>query len=404
VDRAAEGRAAGSEAGSRSGCRPESEAMRTIRVLHDNEEFHLVDEESHDEGRTVTVLVPVDRAPPLTDECQPVVPTNRGPHVALARWKDGDIEPLMKISDKRLGILEKVLDKYLTDLLRGDGEKSAAFFYNAAGQDVEFAVSHSHPHGLVIQIYSQKVLAEGSALRNSRAERRLETRKTNNICELLTRAANEGYAGAVLDDSDPVYFCVDEDDRIRFLKLSQNEEEEIEEYLLRDNGEWQHRSDSLDLELYVNQDACDRNMVRFLGEIPFLRDIPRGAGPDDDEGEDIFFTVEESGDPGRLMRFDMEEASPSMPDTKIATLFAGRRPALDFMAGSRQDFDIVAVTDLKEFVRNASREDLVVVLEPGSHRAMTAFLWASDDDVILDSFSGFWKMSDENTFVRLADG
>lgn len=378
--------------------------MRTIRVLHDNEEFHLVDEETHEEGRTVTVLVPVDRAPPPTDESQPVVPTNRGPHVALARWKDGGIEALMNISDKRLGTLEKVLDKYLTDLLRGDGKKGATFYYNAVGQDVEFAVSHSHPHGLVIQVYSKKELAEGSALRNSRVEHRLETRKTNNLCELLTRAANEGYAGAVLDDSDPVYFCVDEDERIRFLKLSQNEEEEIDEFLLRGDGEWQYRSDSLDLELYVNQDACDRNMVRFLGEIPFLRDIPRGGGGDPETEEDLFFTVEESGDPGRLKRFDMEEASPSMPDTKIAALFAGRRPALDFMAGSRQDFDIVAVTDLREFVRNASRENLVVVLEPGSHRAMTAFLWASDDDVILDSFSGFWKMSDDNTFIRLADG
>jgi len=373
--------------------------MRTFRLLHDQEEFYLLDGESEEEGcRTVTVLVPCDKVPRSDKTPHRIIPTDKGDRVAAARWIDDRVEALVEMEPERLAVYKAVLKTYLEDCLAGDETTGAAYFYKKLGRDYTYAISLSHPHGLAIEIYSSKEFAAAEADAPTNGSPVAETFQTNNLRELLTRAANEGYAGAILDDRDPVYFCVDEKEALHFLRLSQNSDEEIEETLLGARGDWSAPLERPDLEIVENQDACDRIMIRRLGEIPFYRGYdPEGTMPLS------FCTIEKANEPGHLMGFEIEEESSSTTTQAMAPIFFDQPSAFEFMDGRNpDDFVMVEVDDLGALLRNAARDDLTVFLEPGNHRSASGIFWLNGDEVILDSFSGFWKIDASNLFVPLS--
>jgi len=349
------------------------------------------------EGRTVTILVPPGKSSCESDPPPALITTSEGMRVPAARWRDGRVEPLLEMPPERLDIFKAVIDKYMKDLLEGDTARGAAFYYNWADNNFQFSLFDSHPHGLVVRVFTRRATAEKIALGHAGEGKALETRKTNNLCELLTRTANEGYAGAILNDRDPIYFCLDADEIIHFLRLSQDEEEEIEDSLLMQNGKWNPLPEDGNLVLYVNQDSCDRTMVRLLGDIPFLIE----------EGNGSLSTVEDPERPGEPESFEMEGLETSAPGERMAVVFHGRRSTLEFMTGrgsgnpGTADFDVVAVMDIKKLLKAAERENLVVVLEPGGHRARSGVFWLNGEDVILDSFSGLWTLDEEKGFVHL---
>lgn len=373
--------------------------MRTFRLLHDQEEFYLLDGESEEERcRTVTVLVTCDRVPGFEETSHLAIPTDKGHRVAVARWIDDRVEALVETGPEKLQVYKAVLKNYLEDCLAGDSTTGVAYFYEKVGHDLVYTISQSHPHGLAIRIYSRKELAAGQASAPDAEGRPVETLQTNNLPELLARAFNEGYAGAILDECEPIYFFIDEKEALHFLRLSQNSDEEIEETLLDARGEWRMPFDVLDLEIVEDQDLFDRIMIRRLGEIPFLRG-------DEADGTDplLFCAIEKASEPGRLMGFEMEESSSPASTRRMAAIFFDHRSALEFMDGrDMDDFVIVDVDDFGTLLRSAAGDDLTVFLEPGGHRSASGIFWLNGDDVILDSFSGFWKIDASNSFVHLS--
>ncbi len=373
--------------------------MRTFRLLHEEEEFYLLDGESEDEQcRTITVLVACDRVPGFEKTPHLVIPTDKGQRVAVARWIDDRVEALVECTPARLKVYKAILKNYLEDCLAGDSTKGVAYYYEKQGNEFVYDISQSHPHGLVIKIYSRKDLVHKRTAAHLSEGGPFETFQTNDLRELLTRAANEGYAGAILDESDPIYFCIDRSEALHFLRLSQNLHDEIEETLLGSRGDWSAPFGDLDLEIVENQDVCDRIMIRRLGDIPFHRE-----GADDGTVETVFCAIERAGEPGRLMGFELEESSSSTSTQSMAAIFLDRRSALEFMAErERDDFTLVDVDDLGALLRAADRDDLTVFLEPGNHRSASGTFWLNGNDIIFDSFSGFWKIDASNSFVHLS--
>ncbi len=373
--------------------------MRTFRLLHDKEEFYLLDGESEEERcRTITVLVTCDKVPGFEKTPHLAIPTDKGNRVAVARWIDDRVEALVETEPDRLEVYQAVLKTYLEDCLAGDSTTGVAYFYEKQGHDFGYVISQSHPHGLAIKIFSRKELATAEAGAHDTGGRPADTYQTNNLCELLTRAANEGYAGAILDERDPIYFCVDEKEVLHFLRLSQDSDEEIEETLLDARGEWSAPFERPDLDIVENQDACDRFMIRRLGKIPFYREYDSdGTAPL------TFCAIEKANEPGHLMGFEIEESLSPTSTQSMAPIFFDQSSALEFMVGrDPDDFVTVEVDDLGALLRNADRDGLTVFLEPGNHRSASGIFWLNGADVILDSFSGFWKLDASNSFVKLS--
>jgi|GEM_PF-2414114 len=374
--------------------------MRTIRVIHGNEEFILIDTHDGVEGRTVTVLVAPDKivpAPGSPPSPEPrIITTDKGFRVPVARWNDNLIECLQGESKEREKIYQTVLHKYLEDHLQGHPDRGATFYYLTADDHFLSILSPSHPHGLAISLYTEKEPAETAQRQN--VEDELCIKFTNNLCELLTRAAHEGYAGAVLNDSEPVYFCLDDDESLHFLRLAEDEDDEVEETLLKPNGEWSPNVAEKKLDLYANEDACDRNMVRILGHIPYYDEDAATRGV----GEPRFYTVQDPADSDRVERFEMDNFESLSQSDDMMIVFQNQQSASEYIKHHAPgNFDIVPIDDLKQLIRRATDHNLVVVLEPGNHRAMSGVFWLNGNDVILDSFSGLWRMNVERGFDPL---
>ncbi len=47
----------------------------------------------------------------------------------------------------------------------------------------------------------------------------------------------------------------------------------------------------------------------------------------------------------------------------------------------------------RTFLRSKVAEGHVVQLNPGGHRARSGTMWSNGDAAVLDSFSGFWKLT-----------
>jgi len=375
--------------------------MRAIKIRHGEEEFFVVDARSKGEARTVTLLITPGEARGFSGEKSPEVPTNEGGRIPAARWCGGRIEPLLDLPDDKKNLYSAVIQKYLSEVLGENKTGKRSFYYNKAGKGFHFSLSPSHPHGLAVNIYSDRARAEEIALADRGSGPAMETARTNDLAAFLTRAAEEGYAGAILDDMEPIYFCTDADEAIHFLKISLDEDEEgVEESLLGPDGHWSPRAGEKDLELYVNQDACDRNMVRLLGKIPFYRK----EEPEKEEDLDgLFLTVEETGRGGEAMRFEANAIPRALPGGGMAVLFHGRRSVIEFMAEQGQTcYEIVAVSHFKAFLEKAARRDLLAILEPANHRASGGVFWLNKGEIIFDSFSGFWKLDEEKGFVGIA--
>lgn len=370
--------------------------MRTIKIRHDGSEYCVMDSASPDGVREITVLV--EPGSPIVAGIEPgvSVPTSEGPRVPAARWCDGQIEPLIDLTDQQLKILDTVISNFLVDPPKGRKNGGGAVFYFNSSQNGDhlFTLSPAHPHGLAVNIYSSAEKAERSALDRLEEPGRYATKKTDDLPEFLCRAANQGFAGAVLDDCAPIFFCLDGSGKIHFLKIFLDEDEETMEALLQPDGKWIPFEGDKDLNLFGDQEDIDAASHRLLGDIPFL-----GW----EEGTTFFVTLEESDSPDSLKRFPLNEVVVTDDCQEMVVLFFDRTRAVEFMEGRGvATYDVADVNDMREFVEKASGENLAVVLEPGNHRVMSGIFWFTEGSVILDSFSGFWRLEEEHGFTRLS--
>ncbi len=369
--------------------------MRTIKVIHDSSEYCVMDSLSSDGVREITVLIEPE-SPIVTRKKQAVlVPTTEGARVPVMRWIDGSSEPLIDLTKQQARDLESVIDSFLVDPPRNrKKEGGAVFYYNSSRYgDHLFTLSAAHPHGLAVNLYTSGDEAEKRALDVSAERGQYETRRTDDIQEFLCRTANEGYAGAVLDECSPIYFCLDSEGTLRFLMIIQDEDEEPIEVLLQPDGRWLPHESGMELNLFGDQADFDAASQRHLGDVPFLGWEGGKAG---------FVTIEAMDAPDTPKRFPLNEAVAAGDCEEMAVLFLDSKNAVEFMQGRGvMSYSIADVLDVPDFIEKASQEGLAVVLEPGNHRVRSGIFWFTEGRVILDSFSGFWKLEKEHGFTRL---
>lgn len=245
-----------------------------------------------------------------------------------------------------------------------------------------------HLDGLAVRVYSSAEKAEeGRAALDDRLAPRVE--EVPDLEAFLAERAREGFAGAVLDDEEPVYFLVDEEGRLRMLKLV-SDGTGVEPMLLDQKGGWFPFEGEIEMRPFQDQEDCDRLMVRFLGSHPWLGFVP---------GQKFWFPSDPSGEDGT----GAVEVEDEWGASRIVPLFADPRTGRAYL--DRHGFpgrEMVEVEDLRDLVRRAQAESHPVVLHPEEHRAYRANLWVNGEDLILDTYSGFWRRGQETDFTPIA--
>lgn len=376
--------------------------VRSTRILHNNEEYLIQDNGASTASRRIIFLARPESAASEGGTGQQPIQTNHGVWIPIAKWERGGITPITDGARRLTPGLKTVLNIYLRRANRTDTKaKRRIYYYVEREGEIDYVISPAHPHGLAVKIFSKK----SAALKERMAEKEasqlpaaakeslpFSVRQTNNLREFLIKAADDGYAGAVLDGKEPLYFCLNPMEHILFLRLSMNDEDEVEEFLLEEDGTWTRYDGEGDLEFYLDQDRCDLNMVRNLGEIPFI-------GYDNLKH---LWTVEEiklKGSPYILSEKD--DPYREIPESRSVLLFLKKRSAMEFLLDrGLVHCEGVRIDDLKSFLQTAGRKSLNVLLEPFGHRAASGALWMNGNDIILDSFSGFWILGEGGEFTR----
>lgn len=343
--------------------------------------------------REAAILARPDAAVSEGADQSRVIKTNHGDWIPIALWKGGRFRFLASVSPRIRPDLEAVMNQYLhTRPLATDGKRRKRYYYIDGGNAPAYTISRSHPHGLAVRFFGRKKDADAALKEAADRGGAPRVRWTNDLKRFLVRAADDGFAGAVLDDREPVYFCLDGADDMVFLRLSLNDEEEVEESLLQDDGSWKLYEGEGEIDFFLDQQSADGNMVRLLGEIPFLGH----------EKMQHVWTVEDGrnrGIPYVLAASEGPFAGLAEGDTVV--LFHTQRNAMEFILDRElYAHEAVRVEGLKEFLRDAAERRLGVLFEPFNHRAAGGVFWLNGEDVILDSFSGFWKLGEDGAFQR----
>jgi len=318
--------------------------------------------------------------------------TNLGEWIPIAKWEKGVIEQIHGRSEEIDTMMHTVLDKYLNHKqaeLKNSSHK--IYYYIEKDGTPEFQLAASHPNGLVINLYSNKDLAQ-EKLHELDGDYHAKLRETQQLLDFLVRIADEGFAGAIMDDEEPIFFCLNQAECMVVLRLTLNDHDEVEEFILQEDGSWGVYEGEEEIEFFLDQDRCDRNMIKNLGDIPFLGYTSTNT----------LWTIEEKKLNSVPYVLSPEETPyQGIPGAKFLVLFQRKNNALNFILDrGLLRCEAVRVESIKSFLNTASGKSLSVMLEPFSHRATSGTLWLNGNDIVLDSFSGFWILGEDWSFTH----
>lgn len=369
---------------------------KTTRVLHDDHEFLVVDERRLGQPRAITLLVRTDDAAFAGAAADAVVQTTLGKWTPLGMWEDDASHPFTEGGLKWVPTMNAVATRYLAD---ADTIKAAntTYYCVTVHAQIGFSLTSAQPDGLTARVFRREDAAR-AALSELADDGSAAVVAINDLYDFLFRLAEQGFAGAVLDDAEPVYFCADAQSRPQFLRLTPGEENDVEQWLLNPNGTWTEYEGDLELELFRDQDACDRNMTENLGQVPFFGYAPGLP----------FFAVFRKGELDTPLQVSDTEAAGEGENTAAAAsvvpIFADVTAAEEFLASHELvDHELRPLADLHGFIARAEHDGQRVILQPEAHRARGAALWTRGAEIILDSFSGFWSSIDRGAHFTLVE-
>ncbi len=382
---------------------------RKVRILHEGQEYWLIDRGGAVDQRSIAFLRRVDPAradtsgAPTSDAPgtghaphapHALVKTDLGDCEALAVWHDGavTVEP----GHERLrDVFTRIVERYLEEFRVGKKRAGSARFYIVTRRRQPlFTLSPAQPGGLMVLVFTSEARAEATAVARRSVDdakplgdHRIE--EVEDLADFLSARALEGFAGATLDDKDPVFFCLDPDGQPRFLRLSLDARSgRLEHDLLEPDGSWTRYDGEEDLSPDLDQELLDECMIERLGPVPFL-------GFHDGM---TWYHLEKKGRPGVPAVVELGEESPGEGLPFIA-LFHDVEQAESFTHDqSLEGHSVVGTPDLSAVAAAARTEGRPILLEPGDHRARGGTFWIADGHLLFDSFSGLWRTRDGRAF------
>lgn len=353
------------------------------RLLHQDREYLVIEEALRPLEPAVSILAREDDeffVPGRT--CEPVL-TDKGRWYRIASW-DGEALKTGFESSEQQDQLRAMLASYLEQRTRRNESAPTAMFYLQVGGRPVFTLHLAQPGGLLISLYSRPEDADRALLRYAEGGRAIST---GTLPEFLRLRAEEGFAGAMIDDEQPVYWCVDQDNALHFLRLREaRDQEKLEGHLLDDSGKWQLYEGDEEIEFFEDQDQWDALMCELLGSVPYVGYDPGERYFTLRQADDLALVEDEIGDRTAQM-------VPVFLDTASAELFAEE--------SELADAQIAVVEDLRALAREVAERGGFLRLHPAGHRSREGRIWMDADAIVLQSFSGFWRAEPGAPYERI---
>ncbi len=376
-------------------------------VEFDGHEYLLLESGYNDEVRAVTVLSrPGHPDLPQKESTRPVSWLDQGDWYPLARWTPEELViPEEKHAEHRAHILE-IVKRY--DAARPEPKPVAWVVAHEDG--LLGTLIDTIPMGVAAIVYEEREAAELSA-RAGRSKpeepdkpelyvgewtdlpdggEAATTRVVpiHSIGRFFTHLVREGYAGCVWNHVIPVFFCADVDGDLQFLRIG-GEAGSVTMEILDNRDVWLEYDGEESIEVLDNREAYDQRLVSELGPVPVLEWKP---------GDKLYVAGERSGS---LSVVDDESG------VRYAVIFTKEKLAkLWCDETEREGWAVFEVTPAAAaaLLDNPDVGECVFQLNPGFHRAVTGMLWRDGDSLVLDSFSGFWRMAEDGDFEAVVTG
>jgi len=360
---------------------------RKTRILHGDDEYLFVDAPGDEAGPVLLILARPDNARAVAAGQTPTHQSEHGVWCPVARF---DGESLLLAPDPPAGLAERLremLPRYAELQRQRIAHATYSCWYVLTSGHFLHALHPAQPGGLMLRLFTNEAGAKAAVAAGGGTGRALPT---GELREFLELRAEEGYAGALLDDCDLIYFFLDDQSHVEFVKVRVTEGgRELESELLDARGRWQFYDGSEELDPLVDSERWDRLMRRVFGKVPFI-----GAG-----------------DPPHWWGFHLGDEPLALPDgdaegdRNMVPLFSDAAAAEAFRARDGLDAEarLVEIDDLHRFVARAGELGAVARLAPAGHRARGATLWVDEDDVLLDSFSGLWRSREGTRFEPIEE-
>lgn len=354
---------------------------RKTRILDADDEYLFVEAPGDALGPALLIFAHPENARAVPSRRSATHRSEHGQWVQIARIEDDRLEIT---PDAPAGLeprLERMLPRY-AEVRRQELERARnpCFWIEAQRRGVH-GLHPAQPGGLLLKLWRSEPAAR-SALASGAAAG--VVRSTGDLREFLELRAEEGFAGALLDDQEIVFFCLDPGRRMQFLKLSAGDAADgVHSHLLGEAGRWQLWEGDEALEPFADPDAWDQLMVRAYGRTPFF-----GYG----DGWRCF-VLERDGEP--VAERDLEGDG----EARMVALF--HDPAAADAHRTRREIGRARLRQVEEpiaLLRDLAARGLVARLHPGDHRVRGGTLWLDGDDAVLYSFSGLWRSKDGRRF------
>jgi hypothetical protein len=203
----------------------------------------------------------------------------------------------------------------------------------------------------------------------------------DNLPMFFTHLVREGYAGVLWDDR-PVFFCVDTNEDLQFLRVSPPAKDGGDPVfeILEESGRFGPYDGEEQIEFIDNRDDCDARLVAALGRVALV------GWPDSNR---LWSLGPGLGEPAILKPEPDDSGEEAIPH---GVLFTSEDDANTFKGEVCPDLMVFPVNDLGKFLSVPPMSGCIAALNPGGHRAASGLLWHDGQRVVLDSFSGFWKV------------
>ncbi len=363
---------------------------RKTRILHENDEYLFVEAPGDPLGPSLQIFARTENLRAVAPGRAPTHQTEHGLWIQIARFDGVELGIAPESPDGLGERVKSILPRYVEARTARIGEAKHPCWWIVADGRALHGLHPAQPAGALFKLWSSEERAREVA-RELGIEAIVQS--TGDLREFLELRAEEGYAGALLDDRDLVFFCLDDQSRLQFLRLapraSDEEESGLETQLLASDGRFVLYEGDEKLEPLADPDGWDRLLVRLYGTQPFLGYVPGWR----------CLVLRKEGAP--VERPDSE----SEGNQPMIALFHDPAAADDYR--SRHGLGrakIERVTDLVALVRAAQLQGRIVRLQPEDHRLRGGPLWLDKHGaLLLLGYCGIWSSRDGIAFERVAD-